>query len=106
MNEDPINLFAIQHNLTPRETDLLRLVTKHGYTNEQIAESLHIQKKTVNITMTKLLSKTGCASSRELLSKIITLLLPDVEGNGGDDETGILEQTHVQDAPEFPEAHD
>lgn len=81
--------FAQQYNLTPRETDLLRVVAKYGYTNEQIAESLHIQRKTVNIHMTKLLSKTGCASSRELLSKIITHLLPDNEDE--DDQTGIQE---------------
>ncbi|MEB8638324.1 helix-turn-helix transcriptional regulator [Bacillus cereus] len=94
MTEDPIISFAVQHSLTPRETDLLRLVSKHGYTNEQIAESLNIQRKTVNIHMTKLLSKTGCASSRELLSKIITLLLPDEERKDGEDEIGVLERTH------------
>jgi DNA-binding NarL/FixJ family response regulator len=82
MKEEPLKDFAKEHNLTPRETDLLNVVAIYGYSNEEIATELKIQKKTVNIHMSNLLLKTKSASSRELLSKIITNLLPSplVEG--------------------------
>lgn len=106
MVQDPIYSFATRHNLTPRETDLLRVVAKYGYTNEQIAESLKIQSKTVSIHMTRLLSKTGCTSSRELLSKIILDLLPNEEVGAREDETRIMEQAHEQNVPVLPERLD
>lgn len=67
--------FAAEHHLTTREKELLNLMSLYGYTHEQIAEALKISQRTVHIHMGKLLTKTGCSSSKELLSKIIQLLL-------------------------------
>lgn len=76
MNQQPILLFAEENKLTKRETELLQNIAFHGYSDEQIAEQLNIKTKTARNHMLSLLRKTNCASSRELLSKVITYILP------------------------------
>lgn len=76
-NQTPLYMIAKQHHLTPRETEVFQLVAIYGYTNAQAAEVLNTEKKTVSNHMYSLLKKMGCASTRELLSKIIQVLLPE-----------------------------
>lgn len=47
---------ATTHTLTPRETDVLRLVAK-GFTNQSIGESLGIDERTVRLHVTHILHK-------------------------------------------------
>ena len=76
MKEEPLKDFAKEHNLTPRETDLLNVVAIYGYSNEEIATELKIQKKTVNIHMSNLLLKTKSASSKSYYQKLLLIFFP------------------------------
>jgi DNA-binding CsgD family transcriptional regulator len=74
---EPLADLAKENNLTPKETELFKLVAKYGYSNAQAAEAMNIAQKTVANQMRSLLFKMGCSSSRELLSKVIIELLPE-----------------------------
>jgi DNA-binding NarL/FixJ family response regulator len=52
--------------LTPRETDVLRLIVQ-GYTNRQMAEELHISIRTVESHRANLAEKLGLHSRVELV---------------------------------------
>ena len=56
---------SVPGQLTARERSLARLVHE-GYTNQQIARSLHISVKTVEAYLTRLYRKTSCSSRVEL----------------------------------------
>jgi DNA-binding NarL/FixJ family response regulator len=57
---------------TPRELSILQLVAK-GYTNVQIAASLHISKYTVAQHIAKMLHRTGAANRTDLVSRAYTV---------------------------------
>lgn len=87
INQSPLVDLAKQYHLTPRETELFKIVAIHGYSNAQAAEVLNTQTKTVSNHMASLLRKTDSSSMRELLSKVINELLPgdflDHDGGSG-----------------------
>jgi len=63
--------------LTPREQEVLKWIAL-GYSNEEIAEKLHVSAATIRTHRTNLLHKTGCKNSASLVmwaikNKIIDL---------------------------------
>ena len=55
-----------QESLTPRETDVLRLIVR-GYTNRQAAEELGLSVRTVEAHRANLMGKLGLKSRVELV---------------------------------------
>lgn len=53
---------------TPRELSILQLAAK-GYTNVQIASTLHISKYTVAQHIAKMLHRTGASNRTDLVSR-------------------------------------
>jgi DNA-binding NarL/FixJ family response regulator len=51
--------------LTPRETDVLRLIAS-GYTNRQIAEELQLSVRTVETHRANIMGKLGLRTRAEL----------------------------------------
>jgi DNA-binding CsgD family transcriptional regulator len=52
------------HDLTAREAEVLRLVAA-GWTNQQIADSLFITRKTASVHVSNIMAKLGCANRGE-----------------------------------------
>lgn len=46
-----------------------------GYTNEQLADAMAIKYKTAVNHMANVLTKTKCGSTRELLAKVVNVLI-------------------------------
>lgn len=59
--------FAVQHDLSARERDMLRLLLE-GKTNGEIAQILSISENTVKFHIRNLLQKTGCKNRNDLLA--------------------------------------
>lgn len=59
--------FAVQHDLSARERDILRLLLEER-TNAEIADALSISENTVKFHVRNLLQKTGCKNRGELLA--------------------------------------
>ncbi len=59
--------FAVQHDLSARERDMLRLLLE-GKANGEIAQTLSISENTVKFHIRNLLQKTGCKNRNELLA--------------------------------------
>ncbi len=59
--------FALQHDLSAREQDVLRLLLEKK-TNGEIAGALFISENTVKFHIRNLLQKTGCKSRGDLIS--------------------------------------
>ncbi len=57
---------SIVVNLTPRELEVLRLISS-GYSNEQIAKELHLSFDTIKWHRSNILSKTGCKNTASLI---------------------------------------
>ena len=62
--------FAVQHDLSARERDILRLLLEEK-TNTEIAESLSISENTVKFHVKNLLQKTGCKNRNDLIARYI-----------------------------------
>ena len=58
--------YAASHKLTPRETEILRLVLL-GKDNQNIAAELWLAPGTVKVHVHNILKKTGDASRQELI---------------------------------------
>jgi len=58
--------FAMQHDLSAREREMLRLLLD-GKTNAEIAGALFISENTVKFHIRNLLQKTGCRNRNELV---------------------------------------
>ncbi|MBQ9014791.1 MAG: hypothetical protein IJ109_01600 [Firmicutes bacterium] len=63
---DLLELAAMQHGLTVRELDVLRLVYE-GKNNPEIAEALFISRNTVKKHLQNIYEKTGVSSRMELI---------------------------------------
>ena len=59
--------FAVAHDLSSRERDMLRLLLD-GKTNAEIAASLSISENTVKFHVRNLLQKTGCRNRNDLIA--------------------------------------
>ena len=59
--------FAIQHDLSSREQDMLRLLLDRK-TNAEIADALSISENTVKFHVRNLLQKTGCKNRNDLVT--------------------------------------
>jgi len=55
-----------EYNLTKREFDILKLIC-NGQTNQEIAESLFISKRTAEAHRARILAKTGCKNTVRLV---------------------------------------
>ena len=64
---ETFNQFSAQHDLSPRERQVLRLVLQEK-TNMEIAEELSVSESTVKFHIHNLLQKTGCRNRTALLS--------------------------------------
>jgi DNA-binding CsgD family transcriptional regulator len=69
--------FAIQHDLSAREKEVLRLVLLEQ-SIPQIAETLFVTESTVRYHVHNLLQKSGCKSRQELVKNYNTKLYPDI----------------------------
>jgi DNA-binding NarL/FixJ family response regulator len=72
----------VRSTLTPREEEVLRLLTL-GQCNKEIAAAMRITLRTVKYHMTNLLLKFGVTSRLELLTLLtrsVALPLPPEEG--------------------------
>lgn len=59
--------FSVQHDLSSRERDMLRLLLEEK-TNGEIAAALSISENTVKFHIRNLLQKTGCKNRQDLLA--------------------------------------
>ncbi|GEM_PF-2084097 len=67
---NPIFLsFARNHKLTPRETQVMKVLVTEGMRNDEIAAFLHISPKTLKNHLACMMKKTRTSSSRELQAK-------------------------------------
>lgn len=64
--------FAVEHDLSSRERDMLRLLLEEK-TNAEIAATLSISENTVKFHMRNLLQKTGCRNRNELVTAYFAL---------------------------------
>ena len=69
--------FSIQHDLSTREREVLRLVLAEQ-TIPQIAETLFVSESTVRYHVHNLLQKTGTKSRQEMVKKYNLLLYPQI----------------------------
>lgn len=69
--------FSIQHDLSTREKEVLRLVLAEQ-SNTQIAEALFVSESTIKYHVHNLLQKTGCKSRQELVKKYHMVLYPQI----------------------------
>lgn len=70
--------FSIQHDLSAREKEVLRLVLAEQ-SNTQIAETLFVSESTIKYHVHNLLQKTGCKSRQDLVKKYNLALYPGIE---------------------------
>lgn len=67
---NPIFLsFARNNKLTPRETQVMKVLVTEGLRNDDIAALLHISPKTLKNHLACMMKKTRTSSSRELQAK-------------------------------------
>lgn len=69
--------FAIQHDLSAREREVLRLVLAEQSV-PQIAETLFVTESTVRYHVHNLLQKSGCKSRQELVKSFHLMLYPQI----------------------------
>ena len=69
--------FSIQHDLSSREKEVLRLVLAER-SNAEIAEALFVSESTIKYHVHNLLQKTGCKSRQELIRKYNMVLYPQI----------------------------
>lgn len=69
--------FAIQHDLSAREREVLRLVLSEQ-SIPQIAETLFVTESTVRYHVHNLLQKSGCKSRQELVNQYNLKLYPNI----------------------------
>ena len=65
--EEKFYQFSVQHDLSAREQDMLRLLLEKK-TNTEISEALCLSENTVKFHVRNLLQKTGCKNRNELIS--------------------------------------
>jgi DNA-binding NarL/FixJ family response regulator len=58
-------------DLTETEVQLVRLV-RDGLSNRQIATAMHYSRKTIEVYLSRVYAKTGCASRLELIRAVDT----------------------------------
>jgi len=75
MHTEPIQDFAKQFHLTPRETEVLQAIALQGLSNEEAAKTFFVHRKTLSNHIQCIFVKTRSRTSRELLSKIIHFVL-------------------------------
>ena len=64
---EKFHYFAMEHDLSAREQDMLRLLLEQK-TNSEIAGALFISENTVKFHIKNLLQKTGCKNRKELVA--------------------------------------
>ena len=69
------NEFSVQHDLSAREKDVLRLLLEEK-TNSEIAALLFISENTVKFHVRNILQKTGCANRKEIQNVYRSLTYP------------------------------
>ncbi|MBR2189418.1 MAG: helix-turn-helix transcriptional regulator [Eubacterium sp.] len=62
--------FAVQHDLSLREREVLRLIFDQK-TNAEIAGALNISQNTVKFHVRNLMQKTGCKNRKELFAEYL-----------------------------------
>ncbi|THF79480.1 response regulator transcription factor [Cohnella fermenti] len=78
----PINLlnplflsFAKHHKLTPRETQVMRILVVEGMRNDDMAAQMHISPKTLKNHLACMMKKTNTYSSRSLQAMFFNYVL-------------------------------
>ena len=69
--------FAMQHDLSAREKDVLRLLLLER-TNTEIAQALFVSESTIKYHVHNLLQKTGARTRQDLVRRYNTLRYPDL----------------------------
>jgi two-component system, NarL family, response regulator NreC len=72
---------ALPDGITPREADVLKLLAV-GHTNAEIAERLHLSRRTIETHRSSLQTKTGCGTRAELVRYAADHGLLDLEHPG------------------------
>ncbi|MBR2810358.1 MAG: hypothetical protein IKD69_03165 [Solobacterium sp.] len=67
VQEDPVSRFARDHELSPRETEILVLLLEKK-ANAEICDILCVSESTVKFHIHNILKKTGCKNRRNLLA--------------------------------------
>ena len=70
---EKFHYFAMEHDLSAREQDMLRLLLEQK-TNSEIAGALFISENTVKFHIKNLLQKTGCKNRKELAAAYMAYL--------------------------------
>lgn len=71
MRIQPENMFVVEHNLTPREIEVLEMVAR-GEATKIIARRLEISPKTVNVHRSKILLKLHARNMIEAVAIALT----------------------------------
>ncbi|MBP1988496.1 helix-turn-helix transcriptional regulator [Paenibacillus eucommiae] len=58
-------------SLTPRESEIILLLSLYGHTNKKLAEILFVSEKTLKNHIANIQFKTNSSSTRHLLSMVI-----------------------------------
>jgi two-component system, NarL family, response regulator LiaR len=67
--ERQITIACTRWDLTPRQLEVMRLIAR-GLSNGQIATSLKISERTVEVHITAIFVRTRCTSRSELIATI------------------------------------
>jgi DNA-binding NarL/FixJ family response regulator len=68
-NQDFLNVICQQHDITPREQEVIRLIMG-GYRNKQISEELLVSASTIKKHITKIYHKLNITSRSELMTLV------------------------------------
>ena len=64
-HEDKIAKYAVYHDLSTREKEVLPLILE-GHSNSEISEALVVSENTIKFHVRNILKKTGCSNRQEL----------------------------------------
>ena len=90
--EPSLTSFVKEHNLSKRETDVLKLLVHQVVTAEDISERLGISRNTVRIHLKNINNKVGTTSKSELLGRFIEFVIQNnpLEAKMTNDDLSIL----------------
>lgn len=73
--KEACHLIKRKYGLTDREVEVLCLLSRHGYTNGQMARQLFISEVTVKSHIASLFKKMGAKSTRKLQAIVLAELV-------------------------------
>jgi DNA-binding CsgD family transcriptional regulator len=92
--------FAQDHQLTPRELEIMKCMIFNGLSNRDIADMMVISQKTVKNHVSNLYSKCGVSTCRQLIALVLSYVAQSAPNKA---EAG-MERPPVAAGPRFHQA--